>query len=104
MGEQTPKISIDLNKPWEESAISVLKASFPDKLLSKPRFSLDLAMVVSDLYEEMWVPIQRIMLVSGMDDVRLTIVRDAVVLASWNQVLFDFGGEIVVVAKEPNGG
>lgn len=100
MDEPLQIVEIDLDASYEDTATLVLQAVFPEKLKAKPVYSSNMGMVVFDLVNELWSPIQRILLIGGLDDSRLDLVRTAVTLASWNQVLVDFGGNVEIRAQE----
>lgn len=93
MDDKRQLVPIKLDSFYEDTADSVLRTCFPDGVVIFDRHSRSMAAVVFGLITEMWAPIQRVLLVCGIDDEGVETVRKSVTLAAWNQVVKDFGGE-----------
>lgn len=99
---QTEKMAISLEAPFQDMADIVLQRHFPkaDKIVITDAHAVSMGRVVEDLFNELWVPIQGILLEGGVDDERTAMARKAILLVAWNQVIVDFGGDVQVVGLE----
>lgn len=91
-------VHVDLNKEFEESAEAVVRVCFPTRPV-RPEHIAGLTQVVSELFDQAWVGTEPRLRAIGFDSDRIKSIRGAFALAAWNQVVWDLGCSVRIVAE-----
>jgi hypothetical protein len=96
-------ITIDLDKSYLDNADFILRTCFPRRVILKSKHSETLALIVTDLLQDLWSSIHPILKAEGIDDLGQAQCYRTINCIAWNQVVPEFVGRPIQIVPREKG-